>query len=886
MIIAPSSTSASFSVSQAQILLISKERRSFQIKFMPTSHGPAVDKLIIVGLGGEVYKVTLEGFGGHSVKVLDTKIDFGPTDIFYDPIERRVFLENKDDSHVLYLGHDATTKEVTFNNGEPLVIQPRERKKVDVRFHSELTGERQEELHIYAPNSILPAVDLHAFSGPAICVPIMEEILFPTTLTSFPCSVHFPITNLSGATSQCLVSLPPMSPFAFHILDPEYSNRKTLERSSLIIEMKPFEGPDSTGVLVTIGPRLTAVLEIIFKSSTWGTFRVPLTTQMLKPRKWTISTHYLSAIAINEVYLSRENPLEMIRRFLKRPRSEPTTGLLLKKTPEAKALDAGPLKSSEVFELEPNPQICFGSSLKDSPAGTYEFVTLSNLTVKMQKYHIALSFPFYTTIPLDGELEALASLEIPIHVDSAAYSAHAAVDTGDFVSLGQITVFDQHQKMGMVSSSLFGTISDLLGVEIRKDTGSISFPPLRVMEKYTRRIYIHNKAPFEVIWEGRITLRTNNLFENNLQNTQTPLPDWCPFGLGSTRVSLKPYEYGTIDVMFQATSSGEFRSRLLMDYIDPVLHISNNEYQKTRVKRPLAPVDFSCLVGLADVDVDCEVIHFGDVITGDVQQRQICLTNDQNLDAHVIIFAEAPFGVPTPWLLVPKGVKTDVQVRFQSMLPRSYCDFLSVTCGKQTRVVTMLANSGTSALTANLAEPIKLESAAVQMLPKSPSNVIDFGMVGTVNPKYKLFILQNVGTFELTVKNIVVGDDNHLSWKFADENDAQMGSLLKTEDSEGYWDAPEVDWDEFDTKNRDEKPNGAVVLLNPSSVDLAKLHANGPTMATNKRRRVKSLSYNAGPIVANLHKNFPLRLPPNQMLRLLLSFGGFEKVGSIVGYIG
>ncbi|KAI8846453.1 hypothetical protein BC829DRAFT_419195 [Chytridium lagenaria] len=774
MIIAPTLTSDAFSLSPSQVVLSPKERRTFTIKFQPNVDGDIASTLVMVAFGGEVHRIQIHGVGGQPLRIMDTKTDFGPTDIYYDKILRKVFIENNDPTQTYTIMPEYSTNEVIINSDIPMQLLPLQGKNFDMTFLSRMTGQRLEHLHLFASNTVFPPLELHAFSGPSVSIPIMEEIIFPTTQTSQPSSLHFPITNLSNAIVQCLISVPP---------------------------------------------------------STWGTFRVPLTSVMVKPRKSNIAIHYLSAIAVNEVYLSRESPLDLIRRFLISPKLETTTGLMLKRQ-DGKMTPVVAAKSSDVFEIEPIPQICFRPQTGDDES--QEVITLSNLTVIPQKYRIALSYPFYTPIETDGTLDPLTSLDIPLMINRQAFDSSYEKELKTYVALGQITVFDENQKMGMVSASIHGMVSDLVSVEIRDGTDMITFPPLRVMEKHTRRIYIHNKAPFEVVWEGRFTAKS---FEGTM--TQTPL-DWCPFGLSSTRIGLKPFEYGMIEVGFQATSSGD-------------------EKQRGRSKRPIAPLDFRCLVGLPEVDIDVNQIHFGDVLLGDIQRREIQLTNDQTIDARVMIAVPAPFYIEETLALVPRTSTGEMDVSFQ------------MTCGRTTKTIPVMGVAGISKLGSNLAPPMKLKGTSAYSFYDNIENFqhcIDFGLVNTLSPKTLLFKLQNLGTFEYIIKNIALGDDGHLNWKFVEEMEHPP---WKTEDNEEYWDENEVDWDEADFRAKDDRINSGAGVLVVAQKDSEKVSTPA------RRRRLKSISYSMPAATTALHKSFPVRLPPYQVLNLNLTFSGFEK---------
>ncbi|KAJ3108170.1 hypothetical protein HDU97_002082 [Phlyctochytrium planicorne] len=810
MIIVPTPGSEFFSLTPSQVVLTPKERRNFSIKFTPSFEDTINATLIVIAFGGEIHRLHLHAICGQPLRILDPKLDFGPTDIYYDKVLRRIHLENKS-NQPHRICWESSSNEIIANNGKSINCKPGESLNVETTFLSTMTGQRNEFLQFFAGNTVFPPVDISAFSGPAVSLPMMEEIFFPTTQTSQPASVMFPITNLSNTLCQCLVSIPPSAPFTIQLMDPETANRKTLEKISLIVEAKPFEGPDSLGVLVTIGPRLTAVLEIVFLSSTWGTFRVPLTTMMVKPRKLNIATHYISAVAVNEVYLSRESPVDMIRRFLKSPKSEQSTGLMLKRTPDKNNSVPVSVKTSDVLDIDPIPQLCLRLPKESLTDQGVEFITLSNLSVAPQKYHIALSFPFSTPIPLDGVLESLSSIDIPIDIDVNAFDSTYERELKGKIAIGQITIFDENQKMGMVSGSIHGAVSELVGVEVREDTSTITFPSLRVMEKHSRKIFIHNKAPFEVIWEGRFTTKATAVPDGFGQQA---IADWCPFGLNSTRINLKPYEYGTIDIVFQATSSGNYKAMLTMDYIDPIQRIINNEKQRTRTKKQLMPLEFQCQVGVPEVDIDTNIVNFGDVPIEEIERREIQFTNDQTINANVIISTPQPFSTSDSVILVPKSSTFDLELMFQSVTPKSFYEIFVYTCGRITKTIPVMATSGISKLTSNLASPIKVSPMSNYNFSDSYENLnhcIDFGVVNPLAPKSKVFRLRNMGTFEYLVKNIALGDDGHLSWKFSDESEQ---TTWKTELNDEFWDYSEMDWDEIDFKAKDERLNsGAGVLL-------------------------------------------------------------------------
>ncbi|KAJ3296006.1 hypothetical protein HK104_002087 [Borealophlyctis nickersoniae] len=890
MLVVPSKTGAMFQLASTQIILMPKERKTFQVRFTPTSEGPISDELMLVAFGGEVTRISLVGVCSQTLRVLDTKLDFGPTDIYYNAVVKRVSLMNRDKRCSLPVSFESSTDELIINKGEPIILGPLEEKRVPVEFSSAFTGTRQESLQFRAPHSMPHPIDVIAFSGPAICVPVMENVVFTAAPTGSPASIQFPIVNVTSSVVQCSLTVPPNCPIHFRLVDVEYANRKS--NTALTMDFKPYEGPESVGVLLTIGARLTAVVEILFCSATWGSFRIPLTTLMLKPRKWHVATHFLVAMAVNDVYLSRERPVEMLRKFFATPSRELPTGLL-KKPVEIRGEESSINKTSSIFELDPPLQTVFGAAFSGRYEDVYEFVALTNVTNAVQRYRIVLSEHFYTDVPLDGEMEPMASVEIPVRLDPSFFDDSVARELRNNVAIGSITIFDEDEKRpGMVTTALHGIMGDLVSLEVREGVDTIKFPPAKVMDKLNRKFLLRNRAPFDITWEGRIVAVGQQGI--GLQSDGQPMiiptssnvtADWCPFALSTTRLNLKPLEYYTLEVAFQATSSGEYRGKLFMEYVDPVTHVVQNEHLKGKIKRSLKPIVFKCSVGNPELAHMPEFLNFGDVILGEKMPRILSVINNQPLETQLVVVAPPPFNASGLWTTAAKSSKMDVPIHFEPIGSRAYSDLLVLAFGNVTRVIPLFGAGGSSILTSNLAEPIKLTSATelanMGDITPAPANCINFGFVNLAKPKTQLFSLRNLGTFDYSVKSIIVSEDQHVTWKFNGEFGDTMSGLIDgwPEFGSEPLDDMEIDWDEFDVRAHDEgggRPN-------PASMDRRSL-STGTAAGAPRRRRYKSISHTpAMPSFAH-QKLFPFRLPPFQCTDMLLTFGGYDK-GEFMSYI-
>ncbi|KAI9346790.1 hypothetical protein DFJ73DRAFT_466369 [Zopfochytrium polystomum] len=865
MLLASANCSA-FILSPSQATLPPREKRLFRIQFAPTADEVCSDVLYIVAFGGQVTQIRIFASGGEPIRLLDNRIDFGTTDIYYGSVGRRIFLQNRDEINSVPVLVDSSTDEIEVNKGKSIILKPGEVKPVQLSFTSIVSGHRQETIKFEAPSSALKPVEVTAFSGPAILIPVKEDIFFPTALTSMPSIVQIPISNLSNYSIQCSITVPPLAPFTMHLMDVEYANRKTLERSSIAIESKFYEAPDCVGVQLIIGPRITAVYEIIFLSATWGTFRVPMTTTIQKPKRQIVSTHFLNAVSLNEVYLSREKPLPLIQRFLRNPAADPPTGLLIKKGNEIKANQVSQ-KSSEVFDIEPPVLTCFGAGISTSDHDIFEFVTITNISQSDQPYQLMLSSPFYTEFPPSGEVAALSSIEIPIRLDLQSAIFNGGADTESFTIHGQITVFDSHVSKGMVSASIQGVIGNLLSLEVRKGTDMIKFPHIRVMEKSSRKVFLRNKASFEVVWEGRILPMARGA-------TAVADSEWCPFGLSSTRMTLKPFELAIVDILFQATSTGEYKAKLSMNYIDPVTHVVNNEYQRQRIKRELPSVQFRCSAGAPDIEHEIDNLHFGDVLIGPPEQRIICSNNSQAVDAEIGILCPYPFQTPNPRVMMTLGVTRELPISFEPSKPGVFSRGITTFGRLHQSFIPVFANCGTSELKSNLGELLKLTGDPIPKDGIAPSQyLLDFGIVNVFSPATKILNLTNSGTFEMTIKNIAIGEDNHLRWRFLDDQTQEMQALSGFSADQAFWEQDEVDWDEIDFKAKEDKKVTDGVIV-------ATVHSEQSKSTTGRRRRQgKSVSITNAPAVGllSLSKSFPIRLRPRQTLPLFLSFGAFEK---------
>ncbi|KAI8822039.1 uncharacterized protein EV422DRAFT_414299 [Fimicolochytrium jonesii] len=874
-LVAPTETSTMFQIYPTQTILAAHEKKSFQLKFVPNIEAEVSDALLVVALGGELTKVLLEAVGGRALHVLDTRLDFGPTDIYYNPVVRKMTLRNRD-RKPLPVTCIASTNELSVHYGLPITLEPFEERRISVSFLSGFTGTRQESLVFHAPNSKPVTLEAAAFSGPTLWMPVYERLMFPIASVSQFTSVQFPIVNFADTPTQFTVFTPPLAPFTVELVPVDVANRKGA--NSLQLESRPYEGPDAVGLSVTVGPRLTVLVKVNFLSVVSGSFKSTLGVQMTKPRKWTVGTLQLNAFAVDEPFLLKEKSLDAVRKFIANPAEEPATGVMPKR---GRASTTAVIKSSEVLELDPPIQTIFGAHLSGRFEDICEFVTLSNLGSTVQKYRLALSEHFYTDAPLEGELEGSASVDIPIRINPSFLENGIGPETMHQIILGSITAFEANDKKGgLVSAGLQGILGDLVSLESREGMDTVHYPSLKVMEKLSRRFILRNRAPVDVVWEARLVTvgqQGTGLGADGLPMivpTTSSSSDWCPFSLSVPRMNLKPFEIYTVDITFQATSSGDYRAKLFMEYTDPISHMVNAEHMRGRAKRSLPPLVFDCSVGVQDLAFMPEFLHHGDVEIGERVSRPLTIINNQQSSTHLVITTPPPFHTSgLTGTMVRRQTKLELPVLFEPTKSGTFSELLVLSFGGLTRPVPVIGTGGRSGIESNLANPVRVTAgpllaellAGDEKPVRTTESTIDFGFVEMGRPKEKMFRLTNVGTFDYSVKNITLDDETHVQWKF--EEDILLETQISSEFGNAPLDAVEIDWDEVDHKIGEHA--GGTGFGRQS---VAASSVNAPV----RRRRYKSISTSVvgGPSASS--KAFPFRLPASQKCIIKLSLAGFD----------
>ncbi|KAI8809955.1 hypothetical protein BJ742DRAFT_868198 [Cladochytrium replicatum] len=932
-----SPTSMCFQLQNSQIFLKPNEYRYIQVKFTPVlvlSGTKIRDKLIVVGFGSEVHTIELTGSIEEPLKVFDTKLDMGPLDILYGPVTKMIRLKNSDLTEQLPVLCTVTSNEIIVNHGSELILLPGEIRKVPVSFLSHYTGARQEFLHLSAPGSITYTIEILATSGPAVLVPVMDEIFFPSSRSGAGSIIYLPLTNVTNSPVQFSITVPKNTPFFLTLLEYEYCNHKPSGNNAVVpvIDSKNHEADDSNGLMIMLPGRVTATVAIEAKSIAAGCFRANLQINMMKPRKILIANQYLNAFFLTEKPTMNENPTELLRAFAKNLGRHSN----LVKTPQLKKpVTSEQLtgfkqdiseKSSGIFELDPPTLMVSGLYLaKHIKAATcVEIVTLYNISSKRQTYHIVLSHYFITNVPLHGELEAGNSIEIPVILNKNIAPKYLARNDIGKIALGSLTVLgDESNRYALASCALQGITSEtLVTLEIRSSVDSLKFPMSKINGRESRRIFVRNHSAHNIIFEAKI----NRKYDQGALSHSGEFP----FSVQQQRLTLKPFELYSLDIFFLATAQAHYRSCLEIEYSDPISHILDGAVISSKARRQISSLYVECSVSVPDISLSNDVLSFEDIPVLESGSQAFTIMNNSLVDIICLISSCSPYFVcnfsskksnnvkengyskdsEALFTKLNQSSKSEVILHFNPMKAGYFSNLLYVHTPEITKSLTLLGCCSNTQLIGDLAKPqILLRSANTDNSSFSqvyPGSVINFGFIQLGKSTSKMLTLQNVGTNDFVIKSIMSHipkpahnseNDNgasvniYLKWKLHEDLSNIKCSYagfprkyqeenIETQDmTTCSSDAIEIDWDEVDFQRRDEKNLRGNVDIN------VKEQSGREVRDVNiKRKKTKVMIArtpslgNAGNILRNdQFLESPILLPPLERLELILTFGGTEK---------
>ncbi|KAJ3268590.1 Cilia- and flagella-associated protein 47 [Terramyces sp. JEL0728] len=818
MVMKLSKYSSYFQIPQSQVVIPARDSKCIIIKGEFPLEKVYNETLIICAFGGQIIKVNLKATVGPQLTILEDKLNFGPTDIFFNRVTKKLNLINRCKETKLLVMAKPSTNEIEFNNGSQLILKPEEEVAVPVRFLSNISGYRQEKLVISCPTMPTKTIPITAFSGPLVKIPAFEDIYFPCILVGQTSFVRIPMVNMSNEAAIVTMSVPTGAPIKFTTMPVDYSTKRT---GTSEYATKAFNQGEQTGIKLGLSAFTTTVIEISFIGAKAGFFQLQLNSNLLKPFKSDISTHRLLISVMNEDSLTTAlNSTKLLKDFASKPFLQPDTDPEVFKEVESPATK---LKKSDIFHLEPSVITVFGFNHLARINDSMEMMYLVNLTNEPQRYKLILSYNFRTTVPLEGDIPGSASLEIPIKFDPFLCTNP---ETATFTTFGNITVLDSNfNDPGMVAGQVFGAIGDLVSVDIRNMENQIEFPDVHPMEETHKRLIFRNKSSIPLVLEAKF----DQVEDKSALQQSSGDNSWNPFTFTLKSTTLKPYELAYIDVSFKSSVFGEFSSKLLLSYQDPYHTPNSNKLRGGKFKF-LTPIKFSCNVGSQEITVQPEFIHFGDLPVGDSSMCHTYVTNTKSISATVSTIA--PQGGSTNPLIAKVAGKVKQQIDL-TYIPVNFGYFQHQTFYFTTNnclAIPFFGYGGKFGLATSQCDLfVNYESEKIP-----DTMIINVGKVPAGTEIHRSINIINTGT--TTLKLVKISNGNPDCCSLEPMYDSYVGSdqdAIESSFNREYIDKDEVDLDNLNYFGDNQTPPGKLLRKNRVSVTNSKRSIS--TTAKNKQ---------------------------------------------------
>ncbi|KAJ1342631.1 hypothetical protein BSLG_002729 [Batrachochytrium salamandrivorans] len=125
MVINQETSSGAFHLPYTQIILAPFERKSVSVRYNGNADlGLVEDELMLLSFGSFTTFISLRVVGSVALCVLEQKLDFGPTDIYFSSVQKKLNLLNLDTIRSLVVTFTTSTHELIVNHDEEVVLAP------------------------------------------------------------------------------------------------------------------------------------------------------------------------------------------------------------------------------------------------------------------------------------------------------------------------------------------------------------------------------------------------------------------------------------------------------------------------------------------------------------------------------------------------------------------------------------------------------------------------------------------------------------------------------------------------------------------------------------------------------------------------------------------
>ena len=709
----PSEFISFFEISNVNFILQMGETKSVGITFTPRANVHKIKaEFLILAAGIQVERIKMTASSEPFLQSFDSDLYLGECDIYAGfTVKKRIMLKNKSAlTRPFYI--ESSTGEIL--NRDKLSILPGDsRFKYELEFDPCIRGKRKEKVTLYFPQKAV-TYDLNLFCGKYIHIPLFEEVVFSPTVAEQDVRLSLPIVNLCGELLDLIFILPANCPFSLRISETNIT-----------------EHADKKEYRVILKNSISVSVDIVLLSETAGLYRVPMDVVVKSHRTFERKRFYLTGVVYDTSIFSLQgyNVINTFYNFYQAPDGFALTG------------QRPPLSSSQVFEMDP-PMLTISANLHDEDV--YQFLTITNMASKEQKYRIFVSYPFITNIPLEGTIAPISAIEIPVFID-LNWIERNYVD--EIALYGTICIMDDSDETALCTSRLVGLVGDLISLEMRGE--NIEFGSLKVMEKSSRSVILRNKSPLDVVVELKMECAE----------------DWCPFSLNYTKFAMKPFEARPLEVTLACSTVKECAATLHVEYEDPVLHVVNGVMKNDKTRRKYRVIDLHGTIGKPEILVTQENVDFGDVTLGDHVVRLIELKNDQPIKTNVVIMCNIPsVELSHQLLVIPPETTENIMLKYEPQRIEQVSGFLDIVVRDQTTSIPIVGSCGGLSILKHVYDFDSGKELDVG------DEMIDFGYMPSARPPKKLLVLENSGDLDLTIMAVTTREKKYFKWSLCEKD--------------------------------------------------------------------------------------------------------------------
>jgi len=916
-------------------------------------------KCVITTKMGEIYFIKLKAVCGYSISI-NKKLDFGTTDIYYRSATKRLTLENKDPIYPLSVPLIPSSNEIIINDNQQVMLHPNERKQIKVDFNSIITGIRNESIAINNSISEVKEISVNAISGPIILIPVFDEIGFPLTFPFTEVSIKIPLINVINEKVKCLITVPKNTPFNISLADNETTiiphNNVDNTVKNLYFEIKE---KSTIFIKVTYCSWTQGLYRVNLNFELDSPYKLHLYTIILsaccvaKSRK----SYEIEKLArIRKFFNNRsdcplfkgtepDNIETLYKDHSSRVLTLPSQFTVMSKSifmedndetvkeekfkkllSDNEDIDGNKekpvLKNSGIVIFYKNNINKFLSTSDETDDSDDEsefendnYTSNNRFSTKFynnililksrsevdQTYHIFISGPFITDIPLDGVIKGYSYLLIPLYIDEKRFSNLVNKENFYYTCYGYISIMDENSyAIGNVFTLLQGFNNTMIDFEVGKkayNPTTVEFPNIKQHNKSKKIIYLRNKTNYELEYNMKLnnignavlkkkhskieqneSIEDNSELEENYENenNNNDNEDNVVFKLNYHNTSniIKPFEIIPFEISCMSFEMGSFKSELKLtynvhnifqntmngnkkeddDYAEYYTDISKQDVLDVHFKAP--NLTFLCTVGKPEINISRELLYFGDIIIGNSCKKDIIITN-KGTPVNFYFYSLPPYHTENNKLLLNKKGKEYNEVSFEGKQTGIYNSYMILKYNNNIDFMPVSAHCGKMELKTNIGQLIKnININGINNKDRFWEHsdlALDFNCIEFSKFKSIEFTIYNKGTVDFSLTDIIGSNDNIITWHVKedkqDNNNILFNSKLLLYDNSicnksEYYGKLELDWDEI--SHVMEKQN---------------LTSN---------RLIKSKE--------NDKSNFPIMILPNESIKLVLTAWGYKEV--------